>query len=455
MKHKATGRITLRPGLVTLSLLAMILVSVLAACGGGSSATATPNPTIEPTQIPTPVPTNTTSPTATVEPESLDATELFENVKAAMAKLDSLYLTGEVVLKATKEADANLLFIRFTGSGNGVGDNKILFEMDVSTGGFTGTLIFETREVVGISYSQDPGTGDWAIDGPSESDAGTLDELIPEGMVVTEADTGVLNGLPIYRITGFVPDDQEQERVVLLVGAEDLLVRQIQSEGQVADSDFDGLIPQEGRDVYQGTNMSLNRYNEPDQITAPVVRSAPAPTIPLGQPGQYSEPPPMTIDTAADYTATIHTNMGDLVIQLFPAAAPVTVNSFVFLAEEGFYGGVIFHRVIQNFMIQGGDPLGTGTGGPGYNFKDEFDPSLGFDEPGMLAMANSGPNTNGSQFFITVFPTPHLSGLHTIFGGLVDGQDIANAISRVPAGAANKPIEPVIIESIEITTLKN
>ena len=101
MKHKATGRITLRPGLVTLSLLAMILVSVLAACGGGSSATATPNPTIEPTQIPTPVPTNTTSPTATVEPESLDATELFENVKAAMAKLDSLYLTGEVVLKAT------------------------------------------------------------------------------------------------------------------------------------------------------------------------------------------------------------------------------------------------------------------------------------------------------------------------------------------------------------------
>ena len=452
MKHRAMGRITLRPGLITLAVLALILVSILAACGNESTATATPAPTAEPTQILTPVPTNTPLPTAAAEPGKLAAAELFENVKAAMAKLDSLYLTGELVLKATREADANLLSIQLTGSGNGVGENQILFEMDVSTGAFTGTLIFETREVQGISYRQDPGTGEWAIDGPSDIDAGTLDELIPEGMVAAEAETGMLNGLSIYRITGFVPDDQEQERVVLLVGAEDLLVRQIQSEGQAADGDFFGLIPQEGRDVFQGTSMSLNRYNEPVQITAPVAKSTPVPTIPAAQPGRYSEPPPMTIDTAADYIATIHTNMGNLVIQLFPAAAPVTVNNFVFLAEERFYDGVIFHRVIQNFMIQGGDPLGTGTGGPGYNFKDEFESSLGFDQPGILAMANAGPNTNGSQFFITVFPTPHLNGSHTIFGELVDGQDVADAISRVPAGAANKPIQAVIIESIGITT---
>ncbi|CAI8022356.1 Peptidyl-prolyl cis-trans isomerase-like 1 [Geodia barretti] len=142
--------------------------------------------------------------------------------------------------------------------------------------------------------------------------------------------------------------------------------------------------------------------------------------------------------------------MGDIVVELLPAPAPKTVNNFVFLSEEGFYDGTIFHRVIPDFMVQGGDPTGTGTSGPGYSFEDEFAPMFIFDRPGILAMANAGPNTNGSQFFITTVPTPHLNRAHTIFGRVVEGQYRAEAISRVPAGPANRPIEPVYILTIDI-----
>ena len=165
---------------------------------------------------------------------------------------------------------------------------------------------------------------------------------------------------------------------------------------------------------------------------------------------QYAQPPLMTIDPTANYTATVRTNQGDMVIELLPANAPKTVNNFVFLANEGFFDGIIFHRVIPDFMIQGGDPTGTGTGGPGYSFEDEFDSSLVFDRSGILAMANSGPNTNGSQLFITTVPTPHLNDKLTVFGRVLQGQEIAEAISRVPAGSNNRPAEPVTIATIEI-----
>ena len=165
---------------------------------------------------------------------------------------------------------------------------------------------------------------------------------------------------------------------------------------------------------------------------------------------QYSSPPAMMIDPSARYTATITTNKGAIVIDLMAASAPKTVNSFVFLAEDGFYDGLIFHRVIENFMIQGGDPTGLGVAGPGYRFEDEIDPSAQFDRPGLLAMANSGPNTNGSQFFITTVPTPHLNGGHTIFGTVTQGQDVAVAISKVEKGPGDRPLEPVVIQSVKI-----
>ena len=170
---------------------------------------------------------------------------------------------------------------------------------------------------------------------------------------------------------------------------------------------------------------------------------------------QYGSPPLMAIDPSANYTATIRTNQGPITVDLFASQAPKTVNSFVFLAREGFYNGIIFHRVIQGFMIQGGDPTGTGTGGPGYQFEDEIDPSLGFEGPGILAMANrgAGTRTNGSQFFITVAPTPHLKGNHTIFGRVTSWQDVVTGISLMRTGQGDRPIDPVIIHSIEI--LKN
>ena len=166
----------------------------------------------------------------------------------------------------------------------------------------------------------------------------------------------------------------------------------------------------------------------------------------------------------SDLKATLHTNRGDIVLNLFPNHAPVTVENFVGLAEgtkeyqaDGgktgkFYDGLGFHRVIDNFMIQGGCPLGTGTGGPGYTFKDEPHPELVFDKPYLLAMANAGPGTNGSQFFITVGATTWLNFKHTIFGEVADqaSRDVVDAIAATPTGAGDRPIDPVVIESVEI-----
>jgi cyclophilin family peptidyl-prolyl cis-trans isomerase len=146
--------------------------------------------------------------------------------------------------------------------------------------------------------------------------------------------------------------------------------------------------------------------------------------------GYYNQPPDMVIDPDKSYEAIIHLeNGGQMRLRLFAAESPLTVNNFVFLANEGFYDGVIFHRVIPNFMAQGGDPSGTGSGGPGYMFADETDNGLLFDRPALLAMANAGPNTNGSQFFITFVPTPHLNGGHTIFGEIVAGEDVLFGIA--------------------------
>ena len=165
--------------------------------------------------------------------------------------------------------------------------------------------------------------------------------------------------------------------------------------------------------------------------------------------------------------ATLKTNQGDIVIHLFDNHAPKTVANFTGLAEgtkdysvpgsdrkspQPFYDGLGFHRIIADFMIQGGCPLGTGTGGPGYTFADEFHPELQFDRPYLLAMANAGPGTNGSQFFITVGATPHLNRRHTIFGEVADqaSRDVIDAIATTPTGPGDRPMTPVVIESVEI-----
>lgn len=164
---------------------------------------------------------------------------------------------------------------------------------------------------------------------------------------------------------------------------------------------------------------------------------------------QYDSYPPMTIDAANKYFAKfVMAKGGEFTIELYADKAPLTVNNFVFLARDGYYDGLTFHRVIDGFMAQGGDPTGTGAGGPGYQFEDEFNDDLKFDGEGILAMANAGPGTNGSQFFITYAATSWLDGAHTIFGKVIEGMDVVNSITRREPGS-NIPGD--VIETIEIT----
>jgi peptidyl-prolyl cis-trans isomerase B (cyclophilin B) len=165
---------------------------------------------------------------------------------------------------------------------------------------------------------------------------------------------------------------------------------------------------------------------------------------------KWSKPPEMAIDPKKAYSAVLHTDKGDIRLKLFAEKTPRTVNNFVFLAQEGYYDGTIFHRVISDFMAQGGDPTGSGSGGPGYRFADEFHKDLRHDKPGVLSMANAGPNTNGSQFFITHVPTPWLDGKHSVFGEVTDGMDV---LLSIPARDPQRTSSPAVhLNSVEIIT---
>jgi cyclophilin family peptidyl-prolyl cis-trans isomerase len=169
------------------------------------------------------------------------------------------------------------------------------------------------------------------------------------------------------------------------------------------------------------------------------------------QPKQWPKPPELTIDLKKTFSAILHTEKGDITVQLFADRVPVTVNNFIFLAKQGFYDNTIFHRVISDFMTQGGDPTGTGTGGPGYRFSDEFDPKLHHDKPGVLSMANAGRNTNGSQFFITHVPTPWLDNKHSVFGQVTQGMDV---LLSVPPRDPQRPNNPGV-HLLSVTILES
>jgi cyclophilin family peptidyl-prolyl cis-trans isomerase len=171
----------------------------------------------------------------------------------------------------------------------------------------------------------------------------------------------------------------------------------------------------------------------------------------VSSPKQWSIPPAISLNPKRTYTAILKTDNGDITINLHADKVPRTVNNFIFLARQGFYDNTVFHRVISNFMAQGGDPTGTGTGGPGYRFPDEFNPTLRHDKPGVLSMANAGPNTNGSQFFITHVPTPWLDGKHSVFGKVSEGMDVLLAI---PPRDPNQLKSPVV-RLISVTILES
>ncbi|MDP7141215.1 MAG: peptidylprolyl isomerase [Candidatus Woesearchaeota archaeon] len=155
-------------------------------------------------------------------------------------------------------------------------------------------------------------------------------------------------------------------------------------------------------------------------------------------------------DTMTNRIAVIETNYGDMEIELFEKRAPITTKNFIDLTNKGFYNGLVFHRIIKDFMVQGGDPKGDGTGGPGYSIKDEFHPELKHEKAGILSMANSGPDTGGSQFFITLVPTPWLDNKHAVFGQIIKGEDVLEEIGNVATGAMDKPVEPVTVKKVTI-----
>jgi cyclophilin family peptidyl-prolyl cis-trans isomerase len=204
---------------------------------------------------------------------------------------------------------------------------------------------------------------------------------------------------------------------------------------------------------FRGTpTVILNGQDFPPQyLTAPTeqwavfIESEKATAEALAALPSY-ERPSMMIDVDKEYLATVETEKGTFVIELFPQSAPETVNSFVFLAREGYYDGVTFHRVLEGFMAQTGDPSGTGRGGPGYTFEDEIDPDLTFDGPGWVAMANAGANTNGSQWFITYSAQPGLDGRHAIFGKVIEGMEVVDSITRRdPSADPNAPLGDQIL----------
>jgi peptidyl-prolyl cis-trans isomerase B (cyclophilin B) len=164
----------------------------------------------------------------------------------------------------------------------------------------------------------------------------------------------------------------------------------------------------------------------------------------------FKKPPEMQIDLKKSYRVAMLTSCGEITLELFDDKSPKTVNNFLFLVKKGFYDGLTFHRIIQGFMIQGGDPQGDGRGGPGYQFEDEVDNGLKFDQVGLLAMANSGPDTNGSQFFITAGDASHLNGKHTIFGKVIGGQDVVTTLNALEVDQASKPAQTAYIESVTI-----
>lgn len=190
---------------------------------------------------------------------------------------------------------------------------------------------------------------------------------------------------------------------------------------------------------------------EPTTVSEEPVAGQAAALEPAARNGMYDAAPDMTIDPDRQYHALFNTEQGQIRVRLFADSAPVTVNNFVFLARDGFYNGTYFHRVLADFMAQGGDPSGSGAGGPGYQFQDEFESGLQFDRAGLLAMANAGPNTNGSQFFITFTATPWLDGNHTIFGEVVEGMDVLFSLSlRDPMAAGASEFPGELLESVEI-----
>lgn len=373
-----------------------ILATIVAACGpADATPTPTPTATTVPGSSPTSTPTPAPAPTDTLEPTPTRAPAPTPTALPAMSVGTSVPVMG-----ASHISD----------------DQKV------------------------AEYNSVPPTSGPHFDRPA--DCGSYDEELPDERVVHNLEHGQV-------VISYNLASTDVEKLQALW--EDLPASEMWSvvrpyskidPGTVAMTAWGvmDLIPGVDEDQIRTFYRAYSR----NRLSEETSRAGP---IPCGG----MTPPEMTLKDENKYIATIETNKGTIVLELFPKDAPFTVNNFVALAREGYYDGTIFHRVIEGFMVQGGDPTGTGGGGPGYRFADEIVPTLVFDRVGLLAMANSGqPVTNGSQFFITFAPTPWLNGLHTIFGQVVEGSAVVDAISVVSTDARDRPVKEVVIESIVI-----
>ena len=469
-----TGVRVLPGSALALPVLAGLLLVLAVACGDSPSPTPTPTvaPTPRPTDTPAPTPTPTPAPVLPgVSPRSV---------------LEAAAATTETVESYHSELD---MAIR-----GGAGANRFEFSYGLvvdyqapdgwraeiaATVPLQGSIEVQMVSIGDTAYATNPETGEWEFV-PTDSFPFESIDLITKDAVARMGDLSVegveqLAGADVYLIIGTVPagavatttllgtviDGGEGElRVVYWIGVDDSLIRRFTGEGEVQ-------LDVESK-VSVSVTADFSDFGKEVVIEAPVVKPPPT-AIPAPEElnvKQYDAPPAMTIDPDKSYTATFTLEEGGVfTIELYPKEAPNTVNSFVFLARDGFYDGVTFHRVIEGFMAQTGDPTGTGRGGPGYSFANEVSPLRRHDAPGAVSMANAGGEaTNGSQFFITFVPTPFLDGYeadgtakdcsqrgvscHTVFGRVIEGMDVVNGISVRDPGTAATPgdaIETIVI----------
>ena len=461
--------------------LAGLFLLLAAACGDSQEPTPTPTvaPTPRPTNTPVPTPTIAPSPTAAPVLPGVSARSVLEAAAAAANTVESYHSELERAISAVGETEESFYEL--------VVDYQAPDRLRAETTArisLQGTVEVTMVSIGDKAYLTNPVTGEWQL-APTESfpiESFKLLEslgLLDEETVARIQDLSVkgverLDGSEVYRLAGTLPaaavgntsllgavvDGGVDLQVVYWIGVDDSLIRRFTGEGEVE------LDSQERVDI--SVTAEFSDFGKEVVIEAPVVKPPPAP-IPAPEElnvKQYDAPPAMMIDPQKSYTATFTLEKGaEFTIELYPKEAPNTVNSFVFLAREGFYDGVTFHRVIDQFMAQTGDPTGTGRGGPGYGFANEVSPLRRHDTPGAVSMANSGGEaTNGSQFFITFVPTEFLDGYeadgtakdcsqrgvscHTVFGRVIEGMDVVNGISVRDPGTAATPGD--VIQTISI-----
>ena len=422
-----------------------------------ATAQAAPTPTrtpVQPTPTPTPVPP---TPTATPDP-----TIALANVRQAMGNLDSYHVDLVTAIQVTGEGLLVEMPFELTYDYQGPDRARAKFQF---------TALGEKSEaeyvrIGNVVYERDH-PSPWSTEEPGDdADFEPFRDLWSEGNLFvngTPQFVGIEN-LASSSVYHFTTDDPYAGTAILTealefptalsegstktdfwINTKSYLLQRITFESDALDASIMDFPATAILKIH--FELTLSAFNEavvpsivapasttalatPRDTPAQIPTSTPKPTEAAMTPKQYSAAPPMTIDPAKQYTATIELEKGgSIVVELFASDAPRTVNNFVFLATEGFYDGVTFHRVIPGFMAQTGDPTGTGMGSPGYRFEDEFSPNLRHSGPGVLSMANSGPNTNGSQFFITFEATSFLDGRHAVFGRVIEGMDVVHGIS--------------------------